>query len=80
MPYRKLSLVLLITLILSITMSSHAQTNLLQNPGFNDSPGYAKNDLRPQGSAYSFAIAPGWGGGFTKSPPGWSGCVFEGNE
>lgn len=68
MPYQKLSLVLLITVLLSITMSSHAQDNLLQNPGFNDSAGYAKNDQRPAGSTYSFALAPSWGGWFTKSP------------
>lgn len=68
MPYRKISLLLLITVLLSLSMSSQAQDNLLQNPGFNNSAGYAKNDLRPQGSPYSFSIAPGWGGGFTKSP------------
>lgn len=68
MSYQKISLILLINLILSITMSSYAQDNLLQNPGFNDSAAYAKNDQRPSGSVYSFAIAPNWGGWFTKAP------------
>lgn len=73
MLYRKISLVLLITFMLAISMSSHAQDNLLQNPGFNDSGAYASNDQRPAGSSYSFAIAVGWNGWFTNSPStqGW---------
>ena len=66
MFFRKISLVLLISLMFIISMSSHAQDNLLENPGFDSSGSY--NDQRPAGSVYSFAIAPGWGGWFTMSP------------
>lgn len=68
MPIRPFSIALILLMSLWITMSSHAQdnTNLLQNPGFNQSSSYV--DQRPAGSAYDFAIAPGWNGWQTRSP------------
>lgn len=66
MPERKLTVVLIILMALWMTVSVNAQDNLLQNPGFNQSGSYV--DQRPSGSAYPFAIAPGWNGWQTLSP------------
>ncbi len=66
MPERKLTMVLLLFMALWMTISVNAQTNLLQNPGFNRSGDYV--DQRPGGSTYDFAIAPGWNGWQTRSP------------
>lgn len=66
MPRRKLTIMLILFVALWITITTTAQDNLLQNPGFNQSGNYV--DQRPSGSAYSFAIAPGWNGWQTLSP------------
>lgn len=66
MQKRKLTIVLSLMMALWLTISASAQDNLLQNPGFNQSGSYV--DQRPSGSAYDFAIAPGWSGWQTLSP------------
>jgi LysM repeat protein len=57
---------LVITLALIPTSNTIAHDNLLQNPGFNNASQYV--DQRPNGTQYSFAFAPGWGGWQTRSP------------
>lgn len=66
MPKRKFTIMLLILTALWITITSNAQENLLQNPGFNGSGNYV--DQRPAGGTQPFAIAPGWSGWQTTSP------------
>ncbi|MGB7337325.1 MAG: LysM peptidoglycan-binding domain-containing protein [Phototrophicaceae bacterium] len=66
MPKRKFTIMLLLFAALWITITTHAQENLLQNPGFNGSGSYV--DQRPAGATQPFAIAPGWNGWQTTSP------------
>lgn len=66
MPRRNLTIMLVCIMALWMTITTTAQENLLQNPGFNQSGNYV--DQRPSGSAYPFAIAPGWNGWQTLSP------------
>lgn len=66
MPRRNLTIMLMSIMALWMTITTTAQENLLQNPGFNQSGNYV--DQRPSGSEYPFAIAPGWNGWQTLSP------------
>lgn len=66
MPIRKFSLALVFLMSLWMSISTQAQENLLQNPGFNQAGNYV--DQRPGGSDQAFAIAPGWNGWFTNTP------------
>ncbi|GAB5494436.1 MAG: hypothetical protein Phog2KO_46510 [Phototrophicaceae bacterium] len=66
MSRRNLTIALISFMALWMTITTSAQDNLLQNPGFNTAGNYV--DQRPSGSAYAFAIAPGWNGWQTLSP------------
>jgi LysM repeat protein len=66
MPYRQISLVLLLMLFFGLSSNAQQTNNLLQNPGFEQAGNYV--DQRPSGSTYAFAMAPGWNGWMSRSP------------
>lgn len=64
MHTRKLTVMLMMLSVLWISITAHAQDNLLQNPGFNNSGSYNANTT----SRSDFNIAPNWSGWQTNSP------------